>query len=102
MAKFFNEAESERIISGMKWMGLFSSDKAIIIEENLLDTLCAQLKKLKSFQPGERDLVMLQHKFVVEWPSGQNSQFLFLSLFVLEIFLWMVGQFLTKHIIVFI
>jgi Saccharopine dehydrogenase C-terminal domain len=39
---------------------------------NLLDTLCAQLEKLMSFKPGERDLVMLQHKFVVEW-SDQKT-----------------------------
>ena len=37
-----------------------------------MDTLCAQLEKRMSFQPGERDLVMLQHKFVVEW-SNQKT-----------------------------
>jgi hypothetical protein len=37
-----------------------------------MDTLCAQLKKLVSFGPGERDLVMLQHKFVVEWSHGEK------------------------------
>ena len=79
MAKFSNEAESERIISGMKWMDLLSSETAIIIGENLLDTLCAQLEKLLSFKPGERDLVMLQHKFVVEWSNG-----LVVSLFFLQ------------------
>ena len=67
MAKFPTEAESERIISGMKWMGILSSEKATVVGGNLLDTLCAQLEKLMSFKPGERDLVMLQHKFVVEW-----------------------------------
>ena len=50
----------------MRWMGIFSSEKVTVTGENLLDTLCAQLEKLMSFQPGGRDLVMLQHKFVVE------------------------------------
>ena len=72
MAQFPDEAESERIISGMKWMGILSSEKASIVTGNLLDTLCAQLEKLMSFQPGERDLVMLQHKFVVEWADGKT------------------------------
>jgi saccharopine dehydrogenase (NADP+, L-glutamate forming) len=54
----------------MKWMGLFSSEPATIVGGKLLDTLCAQLEKLMSFGPGERDLVMLQHKFVVEWSHG--------------------------------
>ncbi|KAI9670789.1 MAG: hypothetical protein M1817_003900 [Caeruleum heppii] len=75
VAKFPSKAESERIISGMRWMGIFSSEKATISGGNLLDTLCAQLGKLMSFQPGERDLVMLQHKFVVEWSDRTTETF---------------------------
>ncbi len=52
-------------------MGILSSSKALIVGGNLLDTLCAQLEKLMSFKPGERDLVMLQHKSVIEWADGQ-------------------------------
>jgi len=51
-------------------MGILSSEKATVVGRNLLDTLCARLEKLMSFEPGERDLVMLQHKFVVEWEDG--------------------------------
>lgn len=56
----------------MRYFGLFSSEKATIRGGNLLDTLCGQLEKLLSFQPGEQDLVMLQHKFVVEWKDGKK------------------------------
>lgn len=52
-------------------MGVLSSEKAPTTGKNLLDTLCAQMEKLMSFQPGERDLVILQHKFVVEWADGK-------------------------------
>ncbi|KAF2646982.1 Saccharopine dehydrogenase [Lophiostoma macrostomum CBS 122681] len=75
LARFPSAAESERIISGMKWMGLLSSEKATVKGGNLLDTLCEQLEKLMSFRPGERDLVMLQHKFVVEWEDGTMETF---------------------------
>jgi saccharopine dehydrogenase (NADP+, L-glutamate forming) len=56
----------------MRWMGLLSSEPATIVGGTLLDTLCAQLEKLMSFGPGERDLVMLQHKFVIEWSDGKK------------------------------
>jgi saccharopine dehydrogenase (NADP+, L-glutamate forming) len=56
----------------MRWMGLFSSETATIAGGNLLDTLCARLEKLMSFGPGERVLIMLQHKFVVEWSDGKK------------------------------
>ena len=75
IAKFPDESESERIISGIKWMGILSTETAKIVGNNLLDTLCAQLEKLMSFQPGERDLVMLQHQFVIEWADGKKVGF---------------------------
>ena len=77
VAKFTSEAESERIISGMRWMGILSSEKAIVVGGNLLDTLCTQLEKLMNFKPGERDLVMLQHKFVVEWSDEETVRLWF-------------------------
>jgi hypothetical protein len=43
-----------------------------MVEGNLLDTLCARLETLMSFGPRERDLVILQHKFVVEWSNGDR------------------------------
>ena len=69
---FPNEGEAHRIISGLRWIGLFSNEKATVRDGNLLDTLCAQLETLMAYAPGERDLVMLQHKFVVEWADGKT------------------------------
>ncbi|KAK2467601.1 hypothetical protein APHAL10511_000456 [Amanita phalloides] len=73
ICKFPNESESTRIISGLKWIGLFSNEKVPTRGGNLLDTLCAQLETLMKYDAGERDLVMLQHKFVVEWQDGKEQ-----------------------------
>lgn len=64
-------------------MGLFS-DETPAVQENLLDTLSAQLAILCSFQPGERDLVMLQHKFVVEWKDGSEVRNPFQNIYYLQ------------------
>ena len=61
-----------RIISGLRWIGLFSSEMVTVRGGNLLDTLCARLETLMRYEQGERDLVMLQHKFVVEWKDGSE------------------------------
>ena len=60
----------------MRWVGLFSSEPAPIRASNLLDTLCARLEKLMAYEQGERDLVILQHKFVVEWADGKQVRVL--------------------------
>ncbi|KAM7182976.1 Saccharopine dehydrogenase / Homospermidine synthase [Rhypophila sp. PSN 637] len=72
LCTFSSPAEREAILAGLKWMGLFSHEPASL-HGNLLDTLSAQLARLCSFQPGERDLVMLQHKFVVKWKDGSEE-----------------------------
>ncbi|RDX42415.1 saccharopine dehydrogenase [Lentinus brumalis] len=73
ICQFPDEGEAHRIISGLKWIGFFSSEKAAIHDGNLLDTLCAQLQVLMPYGPGERDLVMLQHKFIIEWADGRRE-----------------------------
>jgi len=70
---FPSVSESTRIISGLRWIGLFSDEKVIIRGSNLLDTLCGRLETLMKYEPGERDLVMLQHKFVVQWADGREE-----------------------------
>ncbi|KAI0919661.1 hypothetical protein AcV5_001666 [Taiwanofungus camphoratus] len=73
LCSFPSESESHRIISGLKWIGLFSLEKVKPKDHNLLDTLCAQLETLMKYEEGERDLVILQHKFVVQWKDGKHD-----------------------------
>ncbi|GKT67972.1 saccharopine dehydrogenase [Colletotrichum tofieldiae] len=74
LCSFSDNVERERIISGLRWIGLFS-EKPATLRGNPLDTLCAELERLLSFQPGERDLVMLQHKFVIQWEDGRKVKY---------------------------
>ncbi|EPQ53793.1 saccharopine dehydrogenase [Gloeophyllum trabeum ATCC 11539] len=73
LCNFPNESEATRIISGFRWIGLFSGEKVKPRGGNLLDTLCARLETLMKYEEGERDLVMLQHKFVVQWQDGSEQ-----------------------------
>jgi spermidine synthase / saccharopine dehydrogenase (NADP+, L-glutamate-forming) len=70
LCSFPDDVEAVRVISGLRWVGLFSHDPLVPRGSNLLDTLCARLETLMAYAPGERDLVMLQHKFVVERADG--------------------------------
>lgn len=70
--QFKDTADKERIISGMKWLGLFS-EAPITPRGNPLDTLCATLEEKMQFEKGEKDLVMLQHKFGITWADGTTE-----------------------------
>ncbi|KAI9721457.1 MAG: Saccharopine dehydrogenase [NADP(+), L-glutamate-forming] [Candelaria pacifica] len=69
---FKDNSEKERIIDGLRWIGLFSEDK-IIPRGNPLDTLCATLEQKMQYETGERDMVMLQHKFGIEHKDGKKE-----------------------------
>lgn len=71
LCAFSSPTEKEAILEGLKWMGLFSQEPPSL-HGNLLDTLSAQLNKLCSFQPGERDLAVVQHRYVVKWTDGSG------------------------------
>ncbi|EJS41877.1 lys9p [Saccharomyces arboricola H-6] len=64
--------DRERILSGFSWLGLFS-DAKITPRGNALDTLCARLEELMQYEEGERDMVVLQHKFGIEWADGTTE-----------------------------
>ncbi|KAG9288213.1 hypothetical protein G9A89_020519 [Geosiphon pyriformis] len=62
----------ERVLYGFKWLGLFSSD-LVHRRKTLLDTLCATLEEKMQYGEGERDMVLLQHKFEVENKDGSKE-----------------------------
>lgn len=72
LCTFSSPDQRGKVLAGLKWIGLFSGEVPTI-RETLLDTLSDRLNMLCSFKPGERDLVMLQHKFVVQWKDGTKA-----------------------------
>ena len=71
--KFTSQAEGDQIVSGLKWIGVLSSEPAPVRAGTTLDTLCEQLEKQLMYEPGERDMVMLQHKFLIEWKDDSKE-----------------------------
>ncbi|OJJ82258.1 saccharopine dehydrogenase (NADP+, L-glutamate-forming) [Aspergillus glaucus CBS 516.65] len=69
---FANNEERDRILGGLRWIGLFS-DEQIAPRGNPLDTLCATLERKMQYEPHERDMVMLQHKFGIEHKNGEKE-----------------------------
>ncbi|KAK7524153.1 saccharopine reductase [Phyllosticta citricarpa] len=69
---FADTDEKNRILNGLRWIGMFS-ETPVEPRGNPLDTLCATLEKKMQYTKGERDMVMLQHKFGIENADGSNE-----------------------------
>lgn len=81
---FNSPQEEETIIRGLRWLDLFSTKTPVTVRGtaeqeagkvagNPLDSLCATLEAKCAYAPGERDMVMLQHKFEIETASGEHK-----------------------------
>lgn len=80
---FASADEKARVLAGFRWLGLFDASAPATVRGtpaqskknygNLLDTLCATLEEKCRYEAGERDMVMLQHRFEIETAQGENK-----------------------------
>ena len=69
----FKDAEQRKtILAGLRWIGVLSDEKTTP-RNNPLDTLCASLEQKMQYEDGERDMVLLQHKFGIELADGTKQ-----------------------------
>eukprot|EP00051_Salpingoeca_urceolata_P026413 m.477223 g.477223 ORF g.477223 m.477223 type:complete len:452 (-) comp20778_c0_seq1:139-1494(-) len=64
--------ERKRIVAGIRWLGLLSDD-TVKRDRSILDTLAALLGDKLKYEDGERDMIMLQHRFVIERADGKTE-----------------------------
>ncbi|HOZ20600.1 MAG TPA: saccharopine dehydrogenase C-terminal domain-containing protein [bacterium] len=61
------------VIKRFEWLGLFSDDPVKCDPPTVLDALTALMERKMAYKPGERDLVVLQHEFMAEYPGGRKE-----------------------------
>jgi saccharopine dehydrogenase (NADP+, L-glutamate forming) len=67
---------SDNVLDRFEWLGLFSNDALPIVgqETTPLDILAARMDQLMPYQKGERDMIVLVHKFVARFAGGKEEQ----------------------------
>ncbi|UCF69275.1 MAG: saccharopine dehydrogenase NADP-binding domain-containing protein [Acidobacteriota bacterium] len=66
---------SHDVLERLEWLGLFSSEPLPIIGEKTtrLDILAARMGEKMPYQRGERDMIVLLHKFIARFPNGRQE-----------------------------
>ncbi|MEO8503899.1 MAG: saccharopine dehydrogenase C-terminal domain-containing protein [Acidobacteriota bacterium] len=62
------------VIARLEWAGLFSERPVPERRASAIDVFGNRLVRLMMYQPGERDLVTLQHVFAVAYPDGSGEE----------------------------
>ncbi|EFA77589.1 saccharopine dehydrogenase [Heterostelium album PN500] len=68
------DADVKTALDGIKWIGLLSETDQVVSKHTPIDTLCALLEKKLSYNAGERDIVVLQHEFIIESNNADGSK----------------------------
>ena len=71
-AAFLGIAAESATIARLQWLGLFSDDTIANVRPSPIDILTARMLEKMSYKSGERDMVVLQHDFIVEYEEKQE------------------------------
>ena len=72
VAHTLNIDQNSPILDRLEWLGLFS-DKNVMKFDNKLDNLSELLQKKLYFKPDERDMILLQHKFIIKNEKNEKK-----------------------------
>jgi len=72
-AKRFGIAEEDQIVNSWEWLGLFGEEKIPAGLKTNLDALCSLCERKLKYAPGERDMLLMKHEFVIEYEDRTET-----------------------------
>ena len=60
-------------ITDMEWLGLFSDEPLPAGKNTPIDVMAERMQSTMAYQPGERDMIVMQHEFVAEYPDRKEA-----------------------------
>lgn len=63
---------SSKAYLALEWLGCFSDSTKVTLKDSPLDTLCELLLQKLQYKESEKDMVVLQHKFVIKKADGSR------------------------------
>jgi saccharopine dehydrogenase (NADP+, L-glutamate forming) len=67
-------ASGSAILDRMDWLGLFEATPLPLANGSALDNLSALMVEKLKYEAGERDMIVLQHEFLVTTASGRSER----------------------------
>lgn len=74
LSSHLNIDEDSDIFSRFEWLGLLSDDPLPVTKGSALDILGAKMLEKLQYEEGERDMIILQHIFIVAYKDGKKEK----------------------------
>jgi saccharopine dehydrogenase (NADP+, L-glutamate forming)/spermidine synthase len=72
VAKACNIELEDSIIKRLEWLGLFEEKQIPEGINTILDALCNLFEEKLQYAPGERDMIVMHHEFIAEYPDKKQ------------------------------
>ncbi|HBB66742.1 MAG: saccharopine dehydrogenase [Elusimicrobia bacterium GWA2_56_46] len=59
-------------VKWLEWLGLFTDEPLPLEKGSPLDVMTARMVQKMSYAEGERDMLVMHHEFIAEYPSGRG------------------------------
>ncbi len=73
LAQEWGLCEDAKPIADLAWLGLFSDDPLPQGKETPVDIMAERMQAVMAYQPGQRDMIVMQHEFVAEYPDRKEA-----------------------------
>ncbi|MBN1660753.1 MAG: saccharopine dehydrogenase NADP-binding domain-containing protein [Anaerolineae bacterium] len=73
LAAMWGMDENAKPVTDLAWLGLFSDEPVPAGAETVVDALAALMERKMVYQPGERDMLIMQHEFIAEYPDRREA-----------------------------
>jgi saccharopine dehydrogenase-like NADP-dependent oxidoreductase len=73
LAEQWGMCDDSKPITDLAWLGLFSDDPLPEGKVTPVDIMAEQMQRKMAYQPGERDMIVMQHEFVAEYPDRREA-----------------------------
>lgn len=73
VAKYVGLSSDDSIVSRLEWVGLFSEVPIPTGITNYLDALCYLFEEKLQYAKGERDMIVMHHEFIAEYPDRKEK-----------------------------
>jgi saccharopine dehydrogenase (NADP+, L-glutamate forming) len=73
LANRWGMCHDSKPITDLAWLGLFSDEPLPEGKHTPIDVMAARMEAKMAYQPGERDMLVMQHEFVAEYPDRKEA-----------------------------
>jgi saccharopine dehydrogenase-like NADP-dependent oxidoreductase len=73
LAKEIDVKSDSPILDRLEWLGLFSQEDIPQEVDTRLDALCHLFVEKMQYAPGERDMILMHHEFIIQYPDRKEK-----------------------------